>query len=62
MDLKSHKNTLFDPNFEYMLNIDFLTEKFFIWNVEEGKRDEDIKNEKGELKPFDCKENMKGGR
>ena len=44
MDLKSHKNTLFDPNFEYMLNIDFLTEKFFIWNVEEGKRDEDFKD------------------
>jgi len=35
MDLGSEKNTLFDPNFQWMLNICFLTDEFFIWDVDQ---------------------------
>jgi len=37
LDERSSIQTLFSPNFDRMLNIDFLTDKkFYIWDVEKG--------------------------
>jgi hypothetical protein len=38
MDSLSTKNTLFDPNFRWMLNVCFLTNEFFLWDVQREER------------------------
>ena len=38
----SSKNTLFDPNFNYMLSIDNIQSVFFIWNIELNRKEINI--------------------
>ena len=45
MDDRTFKNSLFDPNFEYMLNIDFKSSSFFIHNVRTNKKEVNIPND-----------------
>ena len=45
MDDRTFKNSLFDPNFDYMLNIDFKSSCFFIHNVRTNKKEVNIPND-----------------
>ena len=41
---KSFKNTLFDPNFNYMISMDNIANSFYIWNLEGNYKEINIPN------------------
>jgi hypothetical protein len=45
LDRRSEKNTLFSPNFNYMLNCDLKKDHFFIYNVEKDTVEVEIPND-----------------
>jgi len=45
LDKRSGKNTLFSPNFDYMLNCDTKKDVFFIYNVEKQRTEVEIPND-----------------
>jgi hypothetical protein len=48
MAMRCVKNTLFDPNFRWMLNVCFLTHEFFIWDVDAERRCDAAEPAKGD--------------
>ena len=56
LDDRSCTQTLFSPNFDRMLNVDFLNdEQFYIWDVEKGEKFKKIPND---LIPLNLNEDL----
>jgi hypothetical protein len=55
LDKRSEKNTLFSPNFDFMLNCDFKKDMFFIYNVAKDRTEVEIPNDLLSLRLGDMK-------